>query len=117
MRLGWQNPEFIQVDTITVTMITVTMIYRRLRLVAGWVAVALSSALLCLWALLVTAEAFHEGWYDRHLWRNVLLTFVQYLGPALAVLLPTLVAIRWRRIALLAFLLPAIAAGFILHNG
>ena len=96
---------------------TLIMLSRRLRLAAGWMAVALSSALLCLWALIVAAEAFHEGWYDRYLWRNVVLTFVQYLTPALALLLPTLAAIRWRRIALLAFLLPAIAAGFIFHNG
>jgi hypothetical protein len=112
MRLGWAEPRLHICDTITVTVIS-----HRLRLVAGWMAVALSSAVLCLWALIVTAEAFHEGWYDRYLWRNALLTFVQYLGPALALLLPTLAAIRWRRIALPAFLLPAIAAGFILHNG
>jgi hypothetical protein len=93
------------------------MVSHRLRLVAGWMAVTLSSAVLSLLALRVAAEAFDEGWYDRYLWRNVLLTFELYLSPALALLLPTLVAIRWRRIALLAFLLPAIAACFIFHAG
>ncbi len=97
--------------------ITLTMTFHRLRLVAGWMAVALTSAALCSWALIVASEAFHEGWYDRYLWRNVLLTFGQYLSPALAFLLPTLVALRWRRIALLAFLLPAITACFIFHTG
>lgn len=107
-----QKAGFQQADTIALTMIS-----HRLRLVAGWTAVGISSAVLCLWALSGAAVAFHEGWYDRYLWRNVLLTFAQYLGPALALLLPTLVALRWRRIALLAFLVPATAAGFLFHTG
>jgi hypothetical protein len=82
----------------------------RVRLITGWAAVALSTAALCFWAFWGSAEAFHEGWYFRSLWRNLFLTFIQYLAPVSIILIPVSVALRWRRAALPLFLLLAVAA-------
>ncbi len=89
----------------------------RLRLCAGWAAVALSTAALCFWAFWGAAEAFHEGWYFRDLWRNLVLTWVQYLSPALLILVPVVVALRWRRAALPVFLVLALAAALYFRKG
>jgi len=89
----------------------------RFRLVAGWSAVVLSTAALCFWAFWGSAEAFHEGWYFRDLWRNLFLTYIQYLSPALLILVPVVVALRWRRAALPVFLALAVAAALYFRKG
>jgi hypothetical protein len=83
----------------------------------GWTAVGLSTVVICFWAFWGAAEAFHEGWYDRSVWRNLGLTFIQYLSPSLVLLLPVVVALRWRRIALPVFLVLALAVGFFFGQG
>ncbi|MDR3714065.1 MAG: hypothetical protein P4L51_14695, partial [Puia sp.] len=45
----------------------------------GWIAVSISTALACFWALWGINENFHEGWYFDSVWRNVGLMMVQYL--------------------------------------
>jgi hypothetical protein len=89
----------------------------RLRLAAGWAAVALSSAALCFWAFWGSAEAFHEGWYHRSLSNNLALTLGQYLAPALLLLVPIMVALQWRLAALPVFLALAIVAALFFHRG
>jgi hypothetical protein len=85
--------------------------------VAGWAAVALSTAALCFWAFWGSAEAFHEGWYFRDLWHNLFLTYIQYLSPVLLILAPVAVALRWRRAALPVFLALAVAAALWFRKG
>jgi hypothetical protein len=89
----------------------------RQRLMAGWAAVALSTAALCFWAFWGAAENFNEGWYYRSLWRNLFLTFIQYLMPVLVILIPVGIALRWRRAALPVFLALALAAALWFRRG
>jgi hypothetical protein len=97
--------------------IPVWMSSDRLRVSLGWMAVGISVLMICLWAFWGTAEAFHEGWYYRSLWANVRLTLVEYLRPSLLLLLPALIALRWRRLALPVFLTLAIAAALYHRRG
>ncbi len=93
------------------------MAAERFRLWMGWIAIALSTLVMCFWAFWGAAEAFHEGWYDRSLWRNLGLTFIQYLSPSLVILLPVAIALRWRRVALPLFLALGIAVGLFFGKG
>ncbi len=81
----------------------------RIRLVAGWTAVTLSTAALCFWAFWGSAENFYEGWYFRDIGRNLILMFAQYLAPALLLFVPVAIALHWPRAALPLF--AGLAAG------
>jgi hypothetical protein len=63
------------------------------RQVAGWIAVALSTAITCLWAFWGIAENFHEGWYHASWPSNLGLMFAQYLSPMFLIMGVTLVSI------------------------
>jgi hypothetical protein len=67
------------------------------RLVAGWIAVGLSTAITCFWAFWGIIENFHEGWYYESWLSNVGLMFVQYLSPMLIFMVVTLISIYWPR--------------------
>ena len=49
------------------------------RRIAGWLAVTFTTAFACLRGFWGSIEAFHEGWHERELWRNIALTLGQYL--------------------------------------
>lgn len=68
------------------------------RQTAGWVAVALSTTITCVWAFWGIVENFHEGWYYESLLSNMGLMFAQYLSPMLIFLVVTLVSINWPRL-------------------
>ena len=61
----------------------------------GWTAVLISAAALVFWSIWGSAEAFHEGWYYRSFWMNFQLTLVQYLSPALTLMIAAAVSL-WR---------------------
>ncbi|MCO6453457.1 MAG: hypothetical protein J5I90_21930 [Caldilineales bacterium] len=83
------------------------------RLIAGWMAVALSTAIACFWAYWGIIENFHEGWYFASWLSNVGLMFAQYLSPMLVFVAVTLVSIFWPRLGGSLYILFAIlAAGF-----
>jgi hypothetical protein len=63
------------------------------RQIAGWLAVGSSIIITCFWAAWGIIENFHEGWYYGAILPNLGLMFVQYLGPMLAFLMVTLIAI------------------------
>jgi hypothetical protein len=67
------------------------------RLVAGWIAVGVSTAVCCFWAVWGILENFHEGWYHDTWLANLGLMFVQYLSPVLIFLAVTLLSIFWPR--------------------
>jgi hypothetical protein len=67
------------------------------RQTVGWVAVSLSIAITCIWALWGSIENFHEGWYYESLWSNVGLMFLQYLSPMLIFMGVAVISIRWPR--------------------
>jgi hypothetical protein len=70
----------------------------RRRRIVGWVAVTVSTAVTCFWALWGIAENFHEGWHFESFLANVGLMFAQYLSPMLIFMAVTLVSICWPRI-------------------
>ena len=67
------------------------------RQIVGWIAVALSLAITCLWAFWGIVENFHEGWYYESSLSNLGLMFVQYLSPMLLFMGITLVSVFWPR--------------------
>lgn len=68
----------------------------RVRLWAGWIAVAISTLFSSLWAFWGSIENFHEGWYYRELWRNVGLLLIQYI-PWMFIPMVAAVLVLWRR--------------------
>jgi hypothetical protein len=67
------------------------------RQVMGWIAVGLSTAITCIWAIWGILENFHEGWYYESWLSNVGLMFAQYLSPMLIFMGVTLISIYWPR--------------------
>jgi hypothetical protein len=69
---------------------------------AGWSAVLLSTGLSSFWAFWGSTENFHEGWYHRELWRNVLLMLAQYLAWMFVPMVAGLLALWRLRIGVIA---------------
>jgi len=67
------------------------------RILAGWAAVGFSTLIACFWAYWGSIEAFHEGWYFHSFWKNIGLTFAQYLSPMMIFILLSLSSIRLPR--------------------
>jgi hypothetical protein len=70
----------------------------------GWLAVGLMAAFTSLWAFWGIIENFHEGWFYRSFWKNLVMMFGQYLSPMLVFMLPGLLAIykpRWGAVLIL----------------
>ena len=74
----------------------------------GWTAVCISTLIAGFWAYWGSIEAFHEGWFYHSFWRNVGLTFAQYLSPMMIFVLLACASIRLPRIGALLH----IALGF-----
>ena len=84
--------------------------------VLGWAAIAISAGFACIWAWWGSIENFHEGWYYPSIWRNLGLLLVQYLSPMLIVMLISIAALAWPRLALLLMGTCASTAGWLLGN-
>jgi hypothetical protein len=74
---------------------TLKGIYKRQ--ITGWIAVAFSIVITCVWAFWGIIENFHEGWYYESFLSNVGLMFVQYLSPMLIFMGVALISISWPR--------------------
>jgi hypothetical protein len=70
------------------------------RQITGWAAVSISTLVACNWAFWGSIENFHEGWFHPSFWQNFGLMFVQYLSPMLIVMLISILALLWPRLAL-----------------
>ncbi|HXY13587.1 MAG TPA: hypothetical protein VEI26_03700 [Terriglobales bacterium] len=68
--------------------------------IVGWAAVSISTLVACFWAFWGSIENFHEGWFYTSVWQNISLMFVQYLSPMLIVMVISILALLWRRLAL-----------------
>jgi len=68
------------------------------RQILGWIAVGLSTAITCFWAMWGIIENFHEGWYYESFLSNLGMMFGQYLSPMLIFMGATLVSIYWPRL-------------------
>lgn len=80
--------------------------------ILGWAAVSISTAFACLWAFWGSNENFHEAWYFPGIWRNIALMLVQYLSPMLIVMLISVLALRWPRLAIPLLTIGAIAVAW-----
>ena len=67
-------------------------------LIAGWIAVGISTVVIIIWALWGIIENFHEGWYFESWLSNIGLMIAQYLSPMLIFMGITLVSIFWPRL-------------------
>ena len=65
--------------------------------IMGWIAVAASTLITCMWAFWGIIENFHEGWYFESLWSNLGMMFIQYLSPMLIFMGLALISIYWPR--------------------
>lgn len=88
----------------------------RLRQILGWMAVAASTGVACLWAFWGINENFHEGWYLASFWQNLALMLVQYLSPMLLVIGLSAAALRWPRFALPLLLASALGCMWFFHR-
>ena len=80
------------------------------KVVLGWIALCLSTAITCIWAFWGIIENFHEGWYHESWLSNLGMMFVQYLSPMLIFMGVTLISIRWRRFGVGLHILLALLA-------
>jgi hypothetical protein len=79
------------------------------RLVTGYIAVFVSTALACFWGFWGAVENFHEGWYFESLWPNLALAVGQYFVPMLGFWALALLSLKWPRVG--ALLHVALASG------
>jgi hypothetical protein len=85
---------------------------QRVRQILGWVAVAVSTVMTCLWAFWGIIENFHEGWHYPWLLMNLGLMTAQYLLPMLLFMGMTLVSLRWPRVGAALHVLAAVGAAW-----
>jgi hypothetical protein len=81
----------------------------------GWIAVGISAVFANLWAFWGINENFHEGWYFRSFWDNVLMMFGQYLLLPVGFLLLSVISIKWKKVGSITHFILAIGA-FILFG-
>lgn len=70
----------------------------RSRHVFGWVAVGLSTAAACYWAVWGVLENFHEGWWSASTLGNLRMMLAQYLAPAIVFTAAAIVGVGWPRV-------------------
>jgi uncharacterized protein (TIGR03382 family) len=80
----------------------ICMSYLKKQQILGWLAVGLSTAIACFWAMWGIIENFHEGWFYDSLLANLGLMFVQYLSPMLIFVGLSLLSIYLPRIGSIA---------------
>lgn len=73
------------------------MFSEKRKLIFGWTAVTISTAITGFWAFWGINENFHEGWFYASFWQNIGLMLAQYLSPMFVFLLVALVSIRFHR--------------------
>jgi len=78
----------------------------------GWIAVAFSIVITCLWAFWGANETFHEGWYFETLVENLGLTIIQYLSPMLIFMGVGITSIFWPRVGGIIHILAALLAAW-----
>jgi len=84
----------------------------KIKNIIGWITYVASVALVCFWSYWGINETFHEGWYFTSLWRNLLLTFLQYLSVPCILIILFLLAMRYKKIGAVLFIVTAIFAFF-----
>jgi hypothetical protein len=88
----------------------------KLKLILGWIAVVISTAIASIWTIWGILETFHESWFLESIWQNILLMLRQYFLFAILFVLLTVVSIRLRRIGASIFFAAAILFGLIFRG-
>ena len=65
------------------------------QLILGWIAVAIVIVIASFWAYWGGIENFHEGWYSKSIWENILMMLVQYWSLTLVFIIIGLIGIRF----------------------
>jgi len=73
-----------------------------------WIAIAITCLFSCFWAFWGIIENFHEGWYYESTLMNIGLMLFQYLVFSLIFLLIGIIAIKWKKIGAILFILSGI---------
>lgn len=66
--------------------------------IVGWIAVALSTVIACIWAFWGIIENFHEGWFHESFLMNIGLLLIQYLSPMFIFVFLCLLGLTYPRI-------------------
>jgi hypothetical protein len=76
--------------------------------ILNWFAIALTCIFSCFWAFWGIIENFHEGWYYKSTLMNIGMMLFQYLIFSLMFLIVGVVAIKWKKIGAVMFILSGI---------
>jgi len=82
------------------------------KVIFGWIAIAISVFFSSFWAFWGIVENFHEGWYFRSIWSNILLMFGQYLLVPIIFVIISLVTLRWQKIGGILHIILGIFFGY-----
>ena len=85
----------------------------RPRRVVGWGCVTISLLIISFWAYWGILENFHEGWFYRSFWKNLVLGLSQYMSWMIGFMILALLSVRLPRVGAALHILLAIAAVWI----
>jgi hypothetical protein len=83
----------------------------------AWIAILIAAVFTNLWAFWGIVENFHEGWYFRSLWQNVVMMFGQYLLFPLVIMILTVVSIKWNKVGSILHLVVGIFVLWFFRGG
>ena len=86
------------------------------QLILGWIAVAIVIGIASFWAYWGGIENFHEGWYSKSIWENILMMLVQYWSLTLIFIIIGLIGIRFPIASLPLCIVIGIAAAIFLSG-
>ena len=86
------------------------------QLIIGWVAVSIVAIIASFWAYWGGIENFHEGWYSKNIWENILMMLVQYWSLTLVFIIIGLVGIRFPGASLVLCIVIGIGAAIFLSG-
>lgn len=69
----------------------------------GWLFLVILSGIISFWAFWGIVESFYEGWYNKSFIANLWLTISRYLLPVWILLLPSILAIYYKKIGTIVF--------------
>ncbi len=87
------------------------------QLILGWIAVAMVTIIASIWAYWGGIENFHEGWYSKSIWANILMMIVQYWSLTLVFIIIGLAGIRFPIASLVLCVVVGIGAAIFLSGG
>lgn len=84
----------------------------KLKKIISWTAIIISLSISSFWAYWGIEEFFHEGWYSDSFLYALFLFFVQYLLFAIIFTILALIAMKYRRVGLGAYILLGLFSAF-----